>query len=369
MNLHIFNPEHEIALADGGRHPNYGHNVREMRMNLGWLPALWAHSGDIVLVDDAAYAVKACAGYRHDGNEKTAAGIASCKRIHMADVLFLETSDIRGQHFDNVIPWGWDLALTTSLADARINADNIPDDNKIKEIKTAASRQRTTDALKEIRYGIEERTCGEAVYLTSAEDLSAIGRKVVVKSPWSSSGRGVRYIETGNVSDNTRRWINNVIRRQGGIMAEPYYNKVKDFAMEFHITDGVTEYCGLSLFHTYNGGYAGNLITTEKEKIRKLERYLSAGLIEDVKRRICDYADRHLARIYDGPFGVDMMIVGDGAFLLHPCVEINLRRTMGHVALSLPASDALPDRVMKIEHNVNYRIKISEPENNFVQTL
>ena len=34
-----------------------------------------------------------------------------------------------------------------------------------------------------------------------------------------------------------------------------------------------------------------------------------------------------------------MMVVAtdekDG-FLLHPCVEINLRRTMGHVALSIP---------------------------------
>ena len=41
--------------------------------------------------------------------------------------------------------------------------------------------------------------------------------------------------------------------------------------------------------------------------------------------------------IYEGPLGVDMMIVKCGkgeSFYLHPMVEINLRRTMGHVALN-----------------------------------
>ena len=40
---------------------------------------------------------------------------------------------------------------------------------------------------------------------------------------------------------------------------------------------------------------------------------------------------------YTGPLGVDMMVVraADGSSLLHPCVEINVRMTMGHVALAL----------------------------------
>ena len=60
-----------------------------------------------------------------------------------------------------------------------------------------------------------------------------------------------------------------------------------------------------------------------------------------------------------GPFGIDMMIVKGEKYGLHPCVEINLRRTMGHVALSLSPTDDDVVRVMRIEYNEGqYRMKI-----------
>jgi hypothetical protein len=64
---------------------------------------------------------------------------------------------------------------------------------------------------------------------------------------------------------------------------------------------------------------------------------------------------------YEGPFGIDMMIVAsnDGC-LLHPCIEINLRRTMGHVALSLMPDDDELVRVMRIELNDHYKLKINK---------
>ena len=66
---------------------------------------------------------------------------------------------------------------------------------------------------------------------------------------------------------------------------------------------------------------------------------------------------------YAGAFGIDMMVIrrddGDG-FLLHPCVEINLRRTMGHVAISLSEHCSALPRLMKIEYNSNiYKLRIS----------
>jgi hypothetical protein len=64
---------------------------------------------------------------------------------------------------------------------------------------------------------------------------------------------------------------------------------------------------------------------------------------------------------YQGPFGIDMMVVStadkDG-FLLHPCVEINLRRTMGHVALAIPPFADGFTRVMHIELTDKYRMSI-----------
>ena len=53
-----------------------------------------------------------------------------------------------------------------------------------------------------------------------------------------------------------------------------------------------------------------------------------------------------------------MMVVSPSK--LHPCVEINLRRTMGHVALSLSPTDDDIVRVMRIDYSENnYLLKIN----------
>ena len=57
MKLHIFNPEHDIALASDMFNFVAPHAGREMRSDLGFLPALWAEDGDMVLVDDIASAL------------------------------------------------------------------------------------------------------------------------------------------------------------------------------------------------------------------------------------------------------------------------------------------------------------------------
>lgn len=52
-------------------------------------------------------------------------------------------------------------------------------------------------------------------------------------------------------------------------MIEPYYNKVKDFGMEFFADEtGQVHYLGLSLFHTANGAYTGNILASEEVKRR-----------------------------------------------------------------------------------------------------
>ena len=103
-----------------------------------------------------------------------------------------------------------------------------------------------------------------------------------------------------------------------------------------------------------------------------LSRYVPAILLEKIIERVITNAPRLFEGHYSGPFGVDMMIVAreDGnGFLLHPCVEINMRRTMGHVALSLTPPPLAPKQLMRIIHDVNYRLKINDLGNNFIQTL
>lgn len=156
-------------------------------------------------------------------------------------------------------------------------------------------------------------------------------------------------------------------------MVEPYYKKVKDFALEFRSKGGGSvEYCGLSIFETNKSSYAGNLVACEDEKMSMLCKYLPESLVETVKQRLIEYFSLMPFARYEGPLGVDMMVVAGGnagRFLLHPCVEINVRRTMGHVANSQYSSPAEPPQLMHIIHDVNYKLKFDNIDCHFVKVL
>ena len=155
--------------------------------------------------------------------------------------------------------------------------------------------------------------------------------------------------------------MQNVIQRQGSVIVEVYCHKVKDFGMEFESDgEGNVRYLGLSLFHTQNGAYTGNIIASEEEKREMLSQYVPISLLDTVQAEICRRLGPLYLGHYAGPFGVDMMFVHNPqlSILLNPCIEINLRRTMGHVALSL--AHQLPSgRAMHIEFSdATYKLRI-----------
>jgi hypothetical protein len=129
--------------------------------------------------------------------------------------------------------------------------------------------------------------------------------------------------------------------------------------MEFEADGhGGIRFLGLSLFHTKNGAYIGNIVATEQTKRQLLSKLLPLELTDEVCRLIV--TESRLGS-YQGPFGVDMMVVTDGQrLLLHPCVEINLRRTMGHVALALQPQDDEVMKVMRIELTDHYKLRINK---------
>lgn len=132
--------------------------------------------------------------------------------------------------------------------------------------------------------------------------------------------------------------------------------------MEFEVdAAGKVHYLGLSLFHTKNGAYTGNLLATEEAKRELMARYLPLELLDEVRQRIIDNVQ---LGDYQGPFGIDMMVVNcqfsivNSQLLLHPCVELNLRRTMGHVALTMTPTDDDIVKVMRIELTDHYKLHI-----------
>ena len=229
----------------------------------------------------------------------------------------------------------------------------------LETIRNLSHRHTAATLLPRLRM---EGTVGEMFECTTrdeVEELLARYGQLVLKAPWSSSGRGLRFLSVGRTPfEQQAGWFRNVVEAQGCVMVEPHYNKVKDFGMEFYSDgQGRVNYLGLSLFHTANGAYTGNILATESTKRSMISAYLAETLLDDVREKICSGLSTVFNGKYRGSFGVDMMVCGshdDDGFLLHPCVEINLRRTMGHVALALSPNDDDVRRVMRIDYTDNY---------------
>lgn len=334
MTLHIFNPEHELALAANQTTFTPPHAGRQLRSDLGFLPALWAKKGDYILVDDVEASKNA---YR------------KLKLKKRTEVCFVTLSDLKtivtGKRVIDIQPWGWNKALQDQLLRAGMPQEAMPSLVQLDTIRELSSRRlavKMLDYLKDVN-GVTgfSRECDsyEEVLLFLDRNFS-----IVVKSPWSSSGRGVRYLDASSATFNALQWMVNVIARQRSIIAEVKCQKVMDFAVEFMaFKNRKVKACGLSLFKCDGTAYKGNLLATENEKLERLAQYIPLTLLDEVNGIIEQFLSQNIDGAYVGPLGVDMMICvnpnagkdGEPPFFLNPCVEINMRRTMGHAALAL----------------------------------
>lgn len=350
MKIHIFNPEHDMAMAANTPLFTAPHAARQLRYDLDFLPALWCDEGDIVLVADKERAQKAFARIR-----------ASLSKIGVhitGNALFADDIDASQLLIDGADVWGWDNAIVQKLTDIGVSGALLPTADDIDNVR-ALSHRRTSARLLQGFPGFEVRECSD--YDAVLDAVSSFGGTAVLKMPWSSSGRGLRYIENGSFNPHQEGWTKNVISKQGSVMVEPYYNKVMDFAMEFCARHDVTiGYEGLSLFYTENGQYRGNLLATENFKQNILTHYISKDCLDATKQRLMELAST-LLHGYIGKFGIDMMLIrrNDDQVEIHPCVEINLRRTIGHIALSASPTDDDYVKAMRIEFDgARYKLKI-----------
>ena len=332
---HLFNPEHDLALAygrEGFTPPAAG---RGMRADLDFLPAVWADDDDLVVVADP-----------------DRAWLLS-RPLHqwLSDVEFVTLDDLGRLSRDNprgieIRPWGWDRALCHQLVKAGVDEQALPSTAQIDRIRTLSHRAAAIPLLHRLTAEVRG-TVGERLELTTPDALSDIASQwghFVVKAPWSSSGRGVR-LDCQWPEPRLNAFVRNVIARQGSVTVEPFYERVSDFAMEFMADgEGGATYCGLSLFSTANGAYQGNLVARECEKRAWMAPEIDLDKLDLATVIICREVGEWCKGCYSGPFGVDMMVVRqDGQLMLHPCVEVNLRRTMGHVALAATSrADGMP---------------------------
>lgn len=254
---------------------------------------------------------------------------------------------LSGLEVDRLCPWGWSSYSASRFQSLGIALEalqrEMPDCERVRMLSHRRSATFINEALALNidwhRYG--QSPPGGAVECYSSGEVGAYiaaRQAFYVKSPWSSSGRGV-VCSKGIARSRMLERCESIIRSQGSVMLEPSYCKVLDFAMLFEsVAGGKVVFHGYSQFSTSHAtAYSGNRIASDGDIFRNLTRYVEASLLDDVRTALERILPRLTDGVYQGYMGIDMMIAStaEGRFFLVPCVELNLRMTMGVIAHSV----------------------------------
>ncbi|WP_285828201.1 hypothetical protein, partial [Bacteroides acidifaciens] len=321
--LYLFNPEHDLALASGETNYMAPASARRMASELALLPMWYAEEGSAVLAPSA---------YNLDYVKKIQELLGLSVDLITEPELAIEPDlDIR--------PWGWDVALRKRLSVLGVDEVLLPSMGQLNDLREYSHRSKAVALLPELQ--LNEYFCGESYYLKTPEEWKRFveGRKeCLLKAPLSGSGKGLNWCK-GIFTSFISGWCTRVAASQGGVIAEPIYNKVEDFAMEFY-SDGAGEltFVGYSLFHTGKSGmYEGNCLLSNEAIRKQLSQYVPLEALTDLENCLKYRLSALVGTVYKGYLGVDMMICRfpeneKPVFRIHPCVEINLRMNMGVIA-------------------------------------
>jgi hypothetical protein len=323
MNLYYFNPDNEMSIAHGGAGYTPPANITRMTRELGYLPAYLAGEGDCILMEQPPDELF----------------LAGRRALFGMENRVISVEEAKKSRFHALRPWGWSPRVHGLLA-------GIASDEKACEGWTPGEKElysRTT-ALAVLERMRHHLTLPDAIFPRVEETLDGIvvrarRQSLVIKSPWSSSGRGLLMVGPGEIRREEREWLSGVLCRQGYVMVEERLDRAVDFALEFWIEGPeIVHYLGLSRFFTgKRGNYQGNYIGPQPRVEQEITRHVGEPLLREVQATVKRALRETLGGLYRGPLGVDMMLYRDatGNYRVHPCVEINLRYNMGILALAL----------------------------------
>ncbi|MBQ7489805.1 MAG: hypothetical protein IJT51_04725 [Bacteroidales bacterium] len=316
--LLLFNPEHDLALANGQAHFMPPAAAVAFAREAAILP-IWIYGKGFVIT------------------EPIPDSFIQFLSLLNIDIQIIDKKEIVNVLFSEINPWGWDLLLRNNLLKSGIDEKLILSIDKIEKIKELSNRKLALKAHETIlkKWPFGEMLPEAAKFVTKTEEsFSFFDEKmnIIMKMPWSGSGKGLRFCR-GEMTAHDKGWIKNVIERQAGAIIEQRYDVKEDFALEYICKDNKVEFCGYSLFFTQNGAYQGNYLLSNDAIISKLDSFIDKKDIEFCRDFYKTFLEDEVAPHYNGFVGVDMFVYEeDNRFKLHPACEINLRSTMGILA-------------------------------------
>lgn len=360
--MFLFNPENDLALANFGEHYMPPESARRLGWDLSVLPAWYAPSNSLLLSDNPL-----------DGDF-----LSRMNGLLLMDIKIVNSSEIAD--WDKpIFPWGWNPTLRKRLLNLGVEEQTVATKQYLQTIRDYSNRLNAvkihnslmskysntsviprddeshfhrlflgensyragilSDSENNINGSLSSQNllfCGSPHYFRDVNEvllyLSKQSGDCVLKMPLSGSGKGLVWIKNG-ITDKQTDWCRRVILNQGGVVAEPAFNRVQDFAMEFFIHNANITFEGYSLFNSASSGaYAGNQLISDLCIEQTLFEFLPINELHALRESVELELVKHFPN-YNGYLGVDMMVCKIGeSYCVHPCLEVNLRMNMGLVA-------------------------------------
>lgn len=327
--LFLFNPENDMALVGGSAAYTPTRPALEVGCRGQLLPWWLGDQGDCLLVRDIP------AEGLTPLQQKIESQYGPGPRL---------VANCRGLDDYEPVPWGWSrwaasLYVRAGLPQAVVDALGIDFDTR-----RSLSHRGTAVVAHSILPAIDGVAMPDACVLAEAGavvDTVAEWGRAFVKTPWSSSGRGVWPVTAATVAAELPK-IAGAIRRQGSVIVQKWYEKAEDFAMLYEMTGGSARFVGYSMFYTDGGAgaYGGNRIMTDEVIAAYLGQYFHTDILALLRDSVGGVLAQVLGQRYQGPVGVDMLVYkinekekdATPRYGIAPFIEINLRYTMGFVA-------------------------------------
>jgi hypothetical protein len=338
-DTYFFNPTCEPAIANGSPFYTAPARLRKFEYDLGYLPAWLGNEWDQVLVTgivDNSYNL-----------EIRKLGFKLPELINLKEAL--ANPSWLTQPKGTLRPWGWSPAIHQLFKPA-INSYQY--DFRQSSVatwqeghKNLYSRHTALDLLTRMigKCSVDwlpESTDLPVVCFTLDQIYTELGKRkrAVVKTPWSSSGRGLLLFPNPDQKTKNDEVLSGMLNQQGFVTIEPWLEKLLDLSYQFNSMSGEIRYMGRTFFETDSKGrYLRNLLTDFPILPDEVSGFLEVQNTEVIKLLQAALMESGYTSLYDGWIGVDALIYKDdvGKLRFQPMVEINGRFTMGAIALKL----------------------------------
>lgn len=322
VDLYLFNPENDLAVAFGGINYTPPPAAQLIGQELSLLPLWYAREDEEMVI---------CTPEAPPADFlRTLEPLG----LSVSTATFRQIGELP---IERVNVWGWNQALAHRLRQSGIDERLIPSPTQCDLIRQLSHRRLTTEAGQYLAAHIDYPLPRLPIELHTPDEVRTFteqNERKVLKAPWSGSGRGI-YWNLYGYDTSLAQWSNGVLQKQGVLMGEPFYDKLDDWAMEFYSDGSRVTFAGYSSFLTDDhGAYKANRLTTDRQLEKELCAAVGSPVVAEVKEALARFLTNRVAPCYTGYLGVDMMTyrTPEGDTRLHPFVEINLRMNMGMVA-------------------------------------